>query len=82
MELRPRRKERIGVVIKDKMDKGIVVRVDRTTKHPVYKRIIKKSSNIMAHDEKNEAKVGDKVIVQETRPMSKNKRWRLKEVLK
>lgn len=82
MELRNRRKERMGVVIKDKMDKGIVVRIDRITKHPVYKRIMKKSSRITVHDEKNEARVGDKVMIQETRPMSKNKRWRLREILK
>ncbi len=76
------RKERVGVVISDRMDKSIVVRLTRTTKHPKYKKVIKKSRNIMVHDEKNEAKVGDKVRVQETRPLSKNKRWRLAEILK
>jgi small subunit ribosomal protein S17 len=79
---RGQRKERIGIVISDKMSKSIVVRLTQTTKHPTYKRIIKKSKNIMAHDEKNEAKVGDKVKIEETRPLSKNKRWRLVEVLK
>lgn len=82
MESRNSRKERIGVVISDKMDKGIVVRIDRTAKHPVYRRIIKKSGKVVAHDEKNEAKIGDKVRVQATRPLSKTKRWRLVEILK
>jgi small subunit ribosomal protein S17 len=82
MVYRGQRKDRVGIVISDKMNKGIVVRLTRTTKHPVYKRVIKKSKNIMAHDEKNEAKVGDKVRLQETRPLSKSKRWRLVEVLK
>jgi len=82
MEPRHMRKERTGTVVSDKMNKSIVVRIDRTAKHPVYKRIIRKSSTVMAHDEKNEAKVGDKVRLQETRPLSKNKRWRLVEVLK
>ncbi|MFC1621080.1 30S ribosomal protein S17 [Candidatus Omnitrophota bacterium] len=82
MEARAKRKERVGVVIGDKMDKGIIVRLDRTTTHPVYRRIIKKSGKIMAHDEKNEAKTGDKVKIQETKPVSKKKRWRLVEVIK
>lgn len=82
MEARARRKERTGVVISDKMEKGIVVRLTRTTKHPMYRRVIKKSSKVMAHDEKEVAKVGDKVKIQETRPVSKNKKWRLVEVLK
>lgn len=82
MGLRAKRKERIGVVVGDKMDKGIVVMVERTRKHPLYKRMIRKSVKIMAHDEKNEAKTGNRVRVQETRPLSKDKRWRLVEVLK
>lgn len=82
MEPRHARKERTGTVVSDKMNKSIVVRIDRTAKAPVYKRIVRKSSTVMAHDEKNEAKVGDKVRLQETRPLSKNKRWRLVEVLK
>lgn len=77
-----KRKQRTGVVVSDKTDKSIVVRIDRTAKHPVYKRIIKKSVKIMAHDEKKEAKVGDRVKVEEARPISKNKRWRLIEILK
>ncbi len=82
MEARANRKERVGVVISDKMDKGIIVRLDRTTIHPIYRRIIKKSGKVMAHDEKNEAKTGDKVKIQETKPVSKSKRWRLVEVVK
>jgi len=82
MEPRARRKERTGVVITNKMDESIVVRIDRTAKHPVYRRIIKKSIKVMAHDEKKQAKLGDRVKIQESRPVSKNKRWRLVEVLK
>jgi small subunit ribosomal protein S17 len=82
MESRSRRKERTGTVMSDKMDKGIIVRIDRTTRHPFYGRTIRKSSKVMAHDEKKEAKLGDKVRIQETRPLSKSKRWRLVEVIK
>ena len=82
MESRASRKERTGVVISNKIKKSIVVKIDRTAKHPKYSRIMKKSAKIVAHDENNSAKVGDKVKIQETRPLSKNKRWRLVEVLK
>jgi len=82
MEARPRRKHKIGIVVSDSMEKTIVVRIDRSAKHPVYGRIMSKSTKVMAHDEKKEAKVGDKVSIEETRPLSKNKRWRLIEVLK
>jgi small subunit ribosomal protein S17 len=82
MEPRSRRKYKTGTVVSDKMEKTIVVRVDRTTKHPVYSRVMSKSTKFMVHDEKREAKVGDKVSIEETRPLSKNKRWRLIEVLK
>jgi len=82
MEARSTRRERIGVVVSDKMDKAIVVRIDRTTKHPIYKRIIRKSAKVKALDDSKKAAVGDKVRIQETRPLSKNKRWRLVEVLK
>ncbi|NQV04671.1 MAG: 30S ribosomal protein S17 [Candidatus Omnitrophica bacterium] len=77
-----RRKERTGVVLTNKMDKSIIVRIDRTAKHPTYRKIIKRSSKVMAHDEKKQAKIGDRVKIQETAPMSKTKRWRLIEVLK
>ena len=82
MVSRNRRKERIGIVSSDKMDRTIIVRIDRTTKHPVYKKIIKRTVTVMAHDEKNEAKEGDKVRIQATRPLSKKKNWRLVEILK
>ena len=82
METRASRKEKTGVVVSDSMEKTIVVRIDRTTKHQMYSRVIKKAVKFMAHDEKKEAKVGDKVKIVETRPLSKNKRWRLVEVLK
>jgi small subunit ribosomal protein S17 len=76
------KKERVGVVISDKMEKTIVVRVERVTKHPLYNKVIKKFLKLKAHDEKNEAKNGDKVKIAETRPLSKDKRWRLVEILK
>ena len=82
MEHRGKRKERTGIVVSDKMEKTIVVSVTRTTEHPIYRRVIKKTTKVMAHDEKKEAKLGDNVRIQETRPLSKNKRWRLVEVLK
>ncbi|MFC1509876.1 30S ribosomal protein S17 [Candidatus Omnitrophota bacterium] len=82
MGVAAKRKQRMGKVISDKMNKSIVVRIDRTTKHPVYKRVIKKSTKVMAHDEKREAKLGDKVKIEEVSPLSKAKRWRLVEVLK
>ena len=79
---RSNRKERIGVVISDKMDKTITVQVDRVSHHAVYDRSIRKSTKFKAHDEKNIAKIGDVVRIQETRPLSKTKRWRLVEVVK
>ena len=82
MEPRSRRKQRVGIVVSDSMEKTIVVRLDRTAKHAIYNRVISKSSKVMAHDEKKESKVGDRVRIEETRPLSKNKRWRLVEILK
>ncbi len=82
MELRSRRKEKVGIVVSDAMEKTIVVRIDRTTKHPIYNRVMSKSTKLMAQDEKKEAKAGDRVRLEETRPLSKNKRWRLVEILK
>ena len=82
MEPRSRRKQRVGIVVSDSMEKTIVVRLDRTAKHAVYNRVISKSTKVMAHDEKKESKVGDRVRIEETRPLSKNKRWRLVEILK
>ena len=81
MEERNLRKERTGQVISDKMDKSIVVTVQRKVKHPIYGKFIRKSTRFMAHDEKNECGIGDTVKIMETRPLSKRKRWRLVEVL-
>lgn len=80
-EKRGLRKERIGVVVSNKMAKSIVVSVERKVKHPKYGKFIKKTSKFMAHDEKNESGVGDLVLIAETRPLSKNKCWRLKQIL-
>ncbi len=75
------RKSRTGVVVSDKMDKTIVVEIVRRSKHPLYGKIIKSTKKYKAHDEENTAKVGDKVLITETRPLSKDKRWRLVEVV-
>jgi small subunit ribosomal protein S17 len=81
-QLRNKRKEIQGVVLSDKMNKTIIVQVMRLTRHPWLGKTMKKYSKFKAHDEKNEAKIGDLVILTETRPLSKTKRWRLVEVLK
>ncbi len=75
------RKERIGVVVSNKMQKTITVLVERKTKHPIYGKFVKKSTKFTAHDEKNECNEGDTVRIMETRPMSKNKCWRLVEII-
>ena len=75
------RKERIGVVVSNKMDKSIVVEIERREKHPIYGKFIKKTNRFMAHDEKNECNIGDTVRIMETRPMSKRKCWRLVEII-
>ncbi len=80
--LRPRRKERVGIVVSDKMDKTRTVRVDRVTHHPIYNKLMRMATKFKVHDEKNSSKVGDAVRIQETRPLSKTKRWRLVEVIK
>lgn len=76
------RKVRVGEVISDKMNKTIIVKASRLVSHSKYQRLIKRSSKFKAHDEKNLAKIGDKVKIIETRPLSKDKRWRLVEILK
>jgi small subunit ribosomal protein S17 len=76
------RATRIGVVTSDKMDKSVVVRVDRTIRHKMYKRYVRRSSNFMAHDENNECHVGDTVEIIESRPLSARKRWRVRKVLR
>lgn len=81
METRNFRKEKTGVVVSNKMDKSIVVIVERKEKHPIYKKFVKKTTKFSAHDEKNECNVGDTVRIMETRPLSKNKCWRLVEII-
>jgi small subunit ribosomal protein S17 len=75
------RKERVGVVTSDKMDKTITVSIERKVKHPIYGKFVKQTKKFKAHDEKNDAKPGDTVKISETRPLSKTKRWRLVEVI-
>ncbi|MDR0803288.1 30S ribosomal protein S17 [Fluviicola sp.] len=81
MEKRNLRKERIGVVTSDKMQKSIVVSVERKVKHPKYGKFVKKTTKFVAHDENNDCNIGDTVKIMETRPLSKNKNWRLVEIL-
>lgn len=81
MTERGQRKVRTGVVLSDRMDKTVVVGVEQTMKHPLYGKIYRRKSKLYAHDEENDAKIGDRVKVMETRPLSKSKRWRVVEVL-
>lgn len=81
METRSLRKTRIGIVISNKMEKTITVAIERRVPHPVYKKYFKKTTKLMAHDEKRQCKVGDKVKIMETRPLSLKKRWRLVEIV-
>jgi small subunit ribosomal protein S17 len=74
-------KTRVGLVVSDKMSKTRVVAVERSFRHSQYERVIKRTSRFKAHDERNEAHVGDRVLIVETRPLSKDKRWRIKEIL-
>ena len=75
------RKKRIGMVVSDKPEKTILVEVERMVKHPLYKKYIKRRKRFMAHDEKNQARVGDMVEIVETRPLSRHKRWRLVRII-
>lgn len=81
METRALRKTRTGVVIKNGMDKSITIAIERKVAHPIYKKYFKKTTKLMAHDEKNECGIGDVVKIMETRPISKNKNWRLVEIV-
>ena len=81
MESRGRRKVRRGIVVSDKMQKTVTVKVERQILHPMYKKFIKRSKTFFAHDEENTARVGDFVQIVETRPLSKNKRWRLDSII-
>ena len=76
-----RKKQFIGIVVSDKMDKTVVVMVERLVKHPLYGKYIKRRKKYMALDENNECQIGDKVLIEETRPLSKRKRWRVREIL-
>ena len=80
-ETRNLRKTRVGIVVSNKMDKTIVVAIRDNVKHPVYSKIIKRTTKVHAHDEKNESAIGDVVEVMETRPLSKTKRWRLVQII-
>jgi small subunit ribosomal protein S17 len=75
------RKERVGVVVSDKMQKTVVVKIDRRVPHPVYGKMVSRSKKLKAHDEANSAKLGDTVRIMETRPLSKDKRWRVVEIV-
>jgi small subunit ribosomal protein S17 len=79
--IRSTRRERIGVVVSSSMEKSIVITVKQKVKHPIYGKFVNKTSRFMAHDEENTCKVGDTVKISETRPLSKNKRWRLVEII-
>jgi len=78
---RPARKSRVGLVVSDKMEKTVVVSIERRVQHPVYGKMVRRTKRFKAHDEMNEAKTGDTVRIMETRPMSKDKRWRLVEIV-
>ena len=81
MEERNLRKSRVGLVTSNKMNKSIVVEIERKVMHPLYGKFLKKTTKFYAHDEKNEAGIGDTVRISETRPLSKSKRWRLVEII-
>jgi small subunit ribosomal protein S17 len=81
MNTRGLRKTRVGVVVRDKMDKSVIVEVNRTVMHPLYQKYVKKRTRFMAHDETNQCKIGDRVRIVESRPLSRLKRWRVQEKL-
>ena len=81
MSERNLRKTRVGIVASDKMDKTVVVAIEDNVKHPLYKKIVKNTVKFKAHDENNECGIGDRVLIMETRPLSKDKRWRVVEII-
>lgn len=81
MENRGNKRQVVGAVVSDKMDKSIVVLTERLVKHSLYKKYIKRRAKFTAHDENNECRIGDKVLITESRPLSKNKRWRLTKII-
>ena len=80
-ERQGRRKTRMGIVVGSRLDKTVTVRVDRSYPHPIYRKIVRRSRRVLVHDEENECNVGDRVLVAETRPISKLKRWRVAQIL-
>jgi small subunit ribosomal protein S17 len=81
MSERGKRKTQIGVVVSDKMDKTVVVKIDRLVKHSVYNKYIKRAAKYMAHDNDNSCKIGDRVLIEETRPLSKDKCWKVRQII-
>jgi len=81
MSERGNRKTQMGVVVSDKMDKTVVVKIDRLVKHRVYNKYIKRSAKYKAHDDDNSCKIGDRVLIVESRPLSKDKRWKVREII-
>jgi len=81
MEKRRKRRQFVGTVVSDKMDKTVIVRVERLVKHRLYKKFIKRHNKFAAHDEKNDCRTGDKVLITESRPLSKMKQWRVSNVI-
>ena len=81
MKVRGLRKTQTGIVISDKMDKTVVVQVDRLVKHPVYQKYVRRRAKFKAHDENNTCQKGDRVVIRETKPLSKTKRWRVSQIL-
>jgi 30S ribosomal protein S17 len=81
MSERGKRKTQIGVVVSDKMDKTVVVKIDRLVRHRVYNKYIKRSAKYMAHDDENSCKIGDRVLIVETRPISKDKCWKVRQII-
>ena len=81
MDNRGLRKERTGVIVSDRMEKTVVVTVERTVTHPKYKKILRRRSNVKAHDETNQCRIGDRVLIVECRPLSRDKRWRVSKIL-
>lgn len=81
MKQRGMKRKQIGVVVSDKMDKTVIVSVERYVKHRLYKKFVRRYSRYAAHDERNECKIGDKVLLVESRPLSKTKKWRVREIL-
>ena len=81
MDNRGLRKERTGVIVSDRMQKTVVVTVERTVTHPKYKKILRRRSNVKAHDETNQCRIGDRVLIVECRPLSRDKRWRVSKII-